>query len=467
LTYFGALNEFGDNIVAIEPNGREYTYRTLTDDCDRFMENLDKDKKNLIIILCKNCLETLVGYIGSLKSNSTAILLPGTIDENSLKNIIDLYKPDYIWRPANKERPVYAFGDYALEKPESIFEKKIYPDLSLLLSTSGSTGSPKMVRLTASNLDENAKSISEYLKLGDSERPITTLPMHYSYGLSIINSHLRVGATIVLTNDSLVSRPFWDTFHKFRATSIAGVPYNYEILRRIKFFDMDLGSLKTMTQAGGKLTPRYALEFAEFAENKGIDFFIMYGQTEATARISYLPPEKAVEKYKSIGIPIPGGEINLIDDSGNMIRDSYVQGELVYKGPNVMLGYATSVDDIAKGDELNGILKTGDIAQFDNEGYFYVTGRKKRFIKIYGNRVNLDEVEHFLKGQGFNAVCGGKDDLMNIGITDKGKADEVKKIISGKYGFHPGSYKVMEIEEIQKSVSGKVLYEKIFEDTDN
>ncbi len=467
MTFFQELNKFGDNIVAIEPGGEEYTYRSLVDESDRFMENLKPGEKNLIFILCKNCFETLVGYIGSLRSGSAVILLPSNIDGDSLDNLKNLYKPDYIWQPINSGNGKFSFKNYFLEQTGIARDEKIHPDLVLLLSTSGSTGSPKMVRLTASNLDENANSIAEYLKLHDGERPITTLPMHYSYGLSVINSHLKVGATILLTNDSLVSRPFWDCFHKLKATSIAGVPYNYEILRRIKFFNMDLGSLRTMTQAGGKLTPKYALEFAKFADEKKIDFYIMYGQTEATARISYLPPDKAIKKYKSIGIAIPKGEISLINDNGNIIDAPYEQGELVYRGPNVMLGYASSIEDLAKGDELKGVLKTGDIAHFDDEGYFYVTGRKKRFIKIYGNRVNLDEIEHYLKEQGYNGVCGGKDDQMYIAITDNGKKEAVKNTISGKYGFHPNSFKVIEIKEIHKSVSGKVLYEEIFKDIGN
>ena len=416
MTFFSDFKRFEDKIVAIEPEGKKYTYKSLLEESDRFIENLDSRKKNLIFILCKNCFEALVGYIGSLRSGSAGILLPSNIDRDSLDNLKKLYKPDYIWQPLNDVNCKYNFKNYFLAQTNVIRDEEIHSDLVLLLSTSGSTGSPKMVRLTVSNLDENAKSIAEYLKLRDDERPITTLPMHYSYGLSVINSHLKVGATILLTNDSLVSRPFWDYFLSSKATSIAGVPYNYEILRRINFFDMNLGNLKTMTQAGGKLTPKYALEFAKFAYEKKIGFFIMYGQTEATARISYLPPEIAIKKYRSIGIAIPKGKICLIDDNGNTINNPNIQGELVYRGPNVMLGYATSVSDLAKGDELKGVLKTGDIAFSDEEGYFYVTGREKRFIKIYGNRVNLDEIEHFLKEQGYNGVCGGNDDQMYIAI---------------------------------------------------
>jgi len=464
LTFFEKLGEFNDNIVAVNSAGEEFTYKTLVEQSDKFAENLNRGKKSLVFILCRNSFETLVGYIGTLKSGSVGALLPSTIDADSLDNLKNLYNPDFLWQPFEKGNSRYHFSDYFLEECSAGEDQDIFPKLSLLLSTSGSTGSPKMVRLTASNLDRNASSIARYLKLHAGERPITSLPMHYSYGLSIINSHLAVGATLLLTNDSLVSRPFWNFFLSGGATSLAGVPYNYEILRRIKFFDMELGNLRTMTQAGGKLTPEYALEFAEFAHRKNLEFFIMYGQTEATARISYLPPEDALQKYRSIGIAIPDGEMNLINENGDIIDKPNQQGELIYRGPNVMLGYATQRNDLVKGDELQGLLKTGDIAYFDENGYFYITGRKKRFIKIYGNRVNLDEIEHYIKGQGFNGVCGGKDDQLLIAITNANKAESLKEAISEKYGFHPGSFNIIEVDEISKNTSGKILYDEIFKD---
>ncbi|HKK20272.1 MAG TPA: AMP-binding protein, partial [candidate division Zixibacteria bacterium] len=246
-------------------------------------------------------------------------------------------------------------------------------------------------------------------------------------------------------------------------TSFSGVPYTYEVLRRFKFFEMKLPTLKSMTQAGGKLTAKFAQEFAEFSHKKGITFFVMYGQTEATARISYLPPKDNLTKYASIGIAIPGGELSLIDETGNSIDRPDVDGELVYRGPNVMLGYAEGEADLSKGDELEGKLITGDIARFDDEGYFYITGRKKRFVKIFGNRVNLDEIEHHLKAAGYSCVCGGRDDLLCIATTDPGKADEIKNRVTQKYSFHHSAVKVIEVKEILKSSSGKIQYEQIFE----
>jgi acyl-CoA synthetase (AMP-forming)/AMP-acid ligase II len=463
MRFYEDLDKFADNTVSVDARAYQYTYRQLVEESDRFAARLSKNRKNLIFILCANNIESLAAYIGSLKSDNTAVLLSSAVDRELLANLIGLYRPDYIWLSDEAEGEIiYEFQKYHLIYNNVERGNAIYPDLALLLSTSGSTGSPKMVRLTGDNLDANASSIAEYLRLNADERPITSLPMYYSFGLSVINSHLKVGATILLTNDSIVTRPFWDFFNRYGATSFSGVPYTYEMLRRFKFLEMSLPSLRTMTQAGGKLTPKFAKEFAEFSRKKEVDFFIMYGQTEATARISYLPPEDNLKKYMSIGKAIPGGALSLIDGDGKSITGPGVDGELVYRGPNVMLGYAESEKDLGKGDELSGKLETGDIARFDEDGYFYITGRMKRFIKIFGNRINLDEIEHFLKSEGYNSICGGKDDLLCAATTDEGKAKEMKGLIVRKYGFHHSAVKVIEVEKILKSSSGKIQYEQMF-----
>lgn len=465
MTFFEGLSRFANNTAVVDVKGDQYSYAQLIQESDRFSAQFAPGKKYLVTILCTNTIESLIGYLGTLRSGNAALLLAADTDKELLSNLLELYRPDYVWRPAGTSSPVaYEYKGYQLAFQNVSREHSLYPGLALLLSTSGSTGSPKLVRLTAGNVDANASSIAEYLKLTSSERPITVLPMHYSFGLSIINSHLRVGGTLLLTGDSIITRHFWDFFKSQKATSFSGVPYTYEVLRRLKFFDMDLPSLKTMTQAGGKLTPKFAQEFAEFSHRKGFDFVVMYGQTEATARISYLPPKENLTKYHSIGIAIPQGELRLIDEQGKSITTPNVDGELVYRGPNVMLGYAEREADLATGDELQGELKTGDIARFDEDGYFYITGRMKRFVKIFGNRVNLDEIEHYLKSLGYSSICGGRDDLLCVATTDPGKALEIANIIITKYGFHHTAVKAIEVREILKSSSGKIQYEKMFEE---
>ena len=303
----------------------------------------------------------------------------------------------------------------------------------------------------------------DYLGLGESEKPITTLPMNYTYGLSIINSHLFVGATILVTDRGLMQKEFWTFFKKQGATSFGGVPYTYEMLDRLRFFKMDLPTLRYSTQAGGKLTPELHKKFAEYAQAKGVKFIVMYGQCEATARMGYLPADKSIEKYGSMGIAIPGGQFKLIDIDGNEIKEPLTTGELVYKGDNVTLGYAECGDDLKKGDERKGILQTGDMAQFDEEGFYYIVGRKKRFLKIYGNRVNLDEIDRMIKTKFDNIDCAstGVDDHMYIFVTDSSIAHDVKAFVVSKTGLNQAAFKTVVIDEIPKNDAGKTLYKEL------
>ena len=333
-------------------------------------------------------------------------------------------------------------------------------NLAILLTTSGSTGSFKLVRQSYKNITSNTNSIIEYLKLDSTERSISTLPMHYTYGLSIINTHLKVGASLVLTEKTLMQREFWKQLKEFRVTSFGGVPYTYEMLEKLRFFRMDLPHLKTMTQAGGRLGLGLHKKFAEYALKNGKKFVVMYGQTEATARMSYLPPEKSLEKAGSIGIAIPGGEFSLVGKNSEPITEPKTQGELVYRGENVTLGYAKCVGDLAKGDERSGVLKTGDMAKFDEDGFYYIVGRKKRFLKIFGSRVNLDEAEQLLRleFEDIDCACCGVDDKMYVFINKQEKTDDVLKFISSKMSLHHSAFRVLHVEKIPRNESGKILY---------
>jgi len=327
-----------------------------------------------------------------------------------------------------------------------------------LLTTSGSTGSPKLVRLSLENIESNATSIAEYLSISSDDRPVTVLPMNYSFGLSIINSHLIKGATMLLTGRSLMEKEFWTFLKKEKATTMSGVPYTYEILKRLRFFRMDLPSLTTMTQAGGKLHIELNREFTEYCHANNKRFFVMYGQTEATARMSYLQHEYGLTKLGSIGFAIPGGEFELIDENGVVVHESNTVGELVYRGKNVSLGYAECGEDLCKGDENFGILKTGDLAKRDSDNFYFIVGRKKRFIKIFGNRVNLDETERLLKNFIIDCACTGSDDKMVIYITETNREMDVKQYLSSKTGINHSAFIVRQIDAIPKNSSGKTIY---------
>jgi acyl-CoA synthetase (AMP-forming)/AMP-acid ligase II len=462
VSFYDRLAAFGNKTAAIDAGNNSYSYKALDELTGTLAEVIQANRKKLILILCRNSIESLIGYLSVLRSGNVAMLVDLRLNKGLLDRLIEIYRPDFLWQPLSDcKDSLFTFRQYCLTGLNTRHQSALHRDLMLLLSTSGTTGSPKFVRLSSKNLDSNAKAISEYMRLDDSQRPVTLLPMNYSYGLSVINSHLSVGATLLLTDAPIVTRPFWDFFKKKGATSVAGVPYTFETLKRLRFFKMDLPALRVMTQAGGRLDPELALEFAEFSHKKGIDFFMMYGQTEATARITYLPPLDNLKKYKSIGIPIPGGDIRLEDVNGKIIKEPFVSGELIYSGDNVMMGYAGSREDLHKGDELKGTLRTGDIAYFDGEGYYYISGRVKRFIKIFGNRVNLDEIESFLNSEGHNCVCGGSDDLIHIVCTKCPDQSYIRKLVTKTFGFHHSVVRVSEVDQIPRNASGKVQYDEI------
>lgn len=460
------LEQFKENIALKEECGHTLSYGELSEETKKIVEAVGR--RGLVFSLCRNTIGSVLGYVSFLNGQIPPVLLNSHLEETLLEGLLRTYQPAFLWMPREQAdrftemQPVYSCYDYVLLKTGYQTEYPLYDRLGLLLTTSGSTGSPKLVRQSYENILDNAKAIVNYLELDETERPITTLPMNYTYGLSIINSHLLVGATILVTEKTLMQKEFWNFFKEAGATSFGGVPYTYEMLDKLRFSRMELPSLRTMTQAGGKLLPELHEKFAAYAQENGKKFVVMYGQCEATARMGYLPPERAIEKKGSMGIVIPGGKFRLIDADGNEITEPLITGELVYEGKNVTLGYAERGEDLVKGDERNGILETGDIAQFDEDGFYYIVGRKKRFLKIYGNRVNLDEIDRMVKGEfGIDAAAGGIDDHMYIFVTEEGYADLIRAFLAGKTGLNPVAFKVLVINEIPKNDAGKTLYQEL------
>lgn len=457
---FKKLEEFGNQTAVYAE--REYSYAEMVEVADEICSHVGE--RALVFCLSSNNKESIFGYVGFMRGHVVPVLLDASIQVERLQKLIELYKPAYIWASSenqdllNSMDNTFAFGDYSLFKCPTAIQQNLAEDLALLLTTSGSTGSPKFVRLSYKNIFKNAESIVKYLDIKADDKPITTLPMNYSYGLSIINSHFISGATIIVTDASIMKKEFWDLCKDQGATTFGGVPFIYEMLDRLKFEEMDLPSLKKLTQAGGKLSPELFAKFADVCSQKGIQFFTMYGQTEATARMSYLPAEKNLVKAGSIGIAIPGGELLLQDDNGNNITVPHEIGELIYKGPNVSLGYAESLVDLSKRDENNGSLHTGDLAYFDQDGYFYITGRIKRIIKVAGSRISLDEVEELLTEHGHDCVCAGTDDQMIV-YTLKENQLQIKKIIKGKLNLR--GVKIIRIEDFPRNPFGKILYSEL------
>lgn len=461
------LEQHGGKTAILDEYGTSVSYDTLQSEGQKLAEAAGG--RCLVFSLCKNTIGSVLGYVSFLNNGIVPVLLNANLDRELLDSLLDAYHPSYLWVPEGQAdsfpgtEKVYTAHQYVLLKTHSSLVYPLYPELGLLLTTSGSTGSPKFVRQSYANIRANAESIVSYLKLDETERPITTLPMNYTYGLSIINSHLLVGAAILVTEKSLMQKEFWQFFKSAGATSFGGVPYTYEMLDKMRFTRMDLPTLRTMTQAGGKLLPELHKKFAEYAQQAGKHFVVMYGQCEATARMGYLPSEQALAKCGSMGIAIPGGRLRLIDVDGSEVTDPHVTGELVYEGPNVTLGYAECGEDLIKGDERHGVLQTGDMAQRDEDGYYYIVGRKKRFLKIYGNRVNLDEIDRLVKAEfeGADFASAGTDDHMYLFVTEERLASPAREFVIRKTGLNPAAFRAVVINEIPKNDAGKTLYKEL------
>ena len=413
------IDKYGLQVAIITDDGRRLTYAELAELVQERAKSLQRGV--LQFCMCRNTVDSIVEYLACLEAGTPVVLLDATKDAETIENLRQIYRPG---------------------------ETKCHADLAVCLTTSGSTGSPKLVRLTLKNILANAESIAEYLHIDSNERPITMLPMYYSYGLSIINSHLLKGATILLTDKTYAQREFWNFLREYEATSMSGVPYTWEVLRRLRFMRMDLPSVKTMTQAGGKLNADIALEYIRWAKSVGKQFIVMYGQTEATARMSYLPWENAEEKSASIGIAIPKGTFLLAED-----------GELIYQGANVSMGYAECAEELMKGDENHGVLHTGDMARVDEDGFYYIVGRKKRFVKVWGNRCNLDQIEQLVKPITTSCACAGVDDHITVFVTQEGLEKEIKDLLSAKTGLNPIAFAVKVIAAIPVKESGKIDYQ--------
>lgn len=443
-------------IAAIDDSGRSITYGEICIFTNEFSKYLPQ--RSLIFILSENSIGSLLGYTAALSNHIVPLIISAATEEGLYNHLYNLYQPEYMWLPemkADGKEVILSAWEYCLVKTGNQ-PTPMYEELSMLLPTSGSTGSPKLVRHSYRNIEANADNVRRLFKLDGTEKAMAILPMHYTMGLSVIASHLLAGATLLLSGRSLLDREFWVTLNE--ATSFTGVPYSYEIMTKMRFTRMDLPNLKVISQGGGKLTESMWNTLAQYALDKGKQFIATYGQSECTARMAYLPPEMAMKKVCSIGIAEPGGQLSIIDDSGNETFNGEAQGEMVYRGENVTLGYATCREDLLKGDENHGVMHTGDLARRDSDGYYFILGRLKRFLKIYGLRIGLDEVEQIIKAEyKIDCYCKGNDEKLIVLVTDAKLYDVLPSFIEQKTHLFHQRIEVQVVDKILRNEAGKVI----------
>jgi acyl-CoA synthetase (AMP-forming)/AMP-acid ligase II len=447
------LELFAEATAIITHDGETVSYAALAALADAFGAQFPKNRKQVLLLAADNSLNALTAYLAALRTGVPVIFTPHD-KPDTFANLQRQFSPTLTYLRVDGE---YQFKHY----PEHESKDHDFPEpLAVMISTSGSTGSTKLVKLSAANINANAKSISEYLELTPADRTMTTLPMFYSYGLSVINSYLTIGASLVLNEESVVDEGFWIRFNHYQCTGFAGVPYSYELLMRSGFEDKVIPTLRYMTVSGGKSAKELIEYFATLAQKRGWRFFPMYGQTEATSRMTYMPPEQVLAHCGSIGIPIPRGRIELIDENGQVVTGTNQHGEIVYYGPNVMMGYATKRDDLYD-DAVLTKLYSGDIAWRDEGGFYFISGRKSRFLKIFGNRVGLDDLENALRAMGYVTICGGTDKHLIVMTIDQGKQAEIARILTGKFSLTSQYASVEEVKDFPLLPSGKIDYAKL------
>ncbi|MBE0674266.1 MAG: AMP-binding protein [Bacteroidales bacterium] len=383
----------------------EISYKDLYNACISLSEWI-KGKTGIgqhIFLLSANNVFFLKAYLAIIKSGNICIPLDPSIEKENFRYIYDLTLPKLIFLTPDVERRLELESSSISVLPDSealigssISEEAFTQEFDRercaeIIFTSGSTGKPKGVMISHKNLIANTSSIVEYLQLTPDDRMLVVLPFYYCYGLSLLHTHLRVGGSIVFNNAFIFLGGVLKTLIDYRCTGFAGVPSHFQILLRKSdsFKQTRFPDLKYVTQAGGKLAPIFIDEFRE--AHPDIRFVVMYGQTEATARLSWLPPEVYDRRKGSMGKGIPGVELRVVNEKGEPIKPGET-GEVIAKGDNIMMGYFADEEGI-KNAIRNEWLYTGDLGTVDEDAYIYLTARSKEIIKVRGKRISPKEIE--------------------------------------------------------------------------
>jgi acyl-CoA synthetase (AMP-forming)/AMP-acid ligase II len=437
------------------------TYGELATSVGEFERALRHDGKALVLCAGDRDLPTLLAYLAALRLGHAVAFLPAS------NAILSAYQPEFVvpapgcgsgladlgYRPAAE----LVAGTTIFQRKDSQPAGEIYPDTALLLATSGSTGSPKTVRLSCSGLADNTAAVISALGITPADRAPTTLPITHAYGLSVLNTHLLAGAGVVLGDQSPLSLVTWDHLLRSGATSFAAVPTTYAAFGPAHVNLLGRSKIRTMTQSGARLGDDLTMRLVRMMDRQDGRFFVMYGQTEATSRIARLDPADLPGRLGSVGTAVPGGTIS-IQPAPVHARSVPGEGAVHYRGPGVMLGYATSRADLQRGAEVD-ILDTGDLGYLQ-EGFLYLTGRAKRIVKVLGIRTSLDDLERMVERPGHPAavICGTDDVMHLVGAGDTAVHEQQRRQLVESLGL-PSRYVVFRhVDHLPRTPGGKVDY---------
>jgi acyl-CoA synthetase (AMP-forming)/AMP-acid ligase II len=442
------------------PDGRTITYGQLPSVCSPWLGLTGGlAPRSVVMLFADASLESVLCYLSCLESRTPVLMADPAWNERAVARMLEMFRPDLVVWPSAVRNSGCPPGYRAIEHESSpricrrIVRDDVapHPELALLMSTSGSTGTPQAVRLSWRNLTSNAASIGAALAVRPGDRAITSLPLNHCYGLSVLNSHLASGASVVLSGDTPLGHRFWRCFEDLSVTTFAGVSFTYRaILKRL--LSHWPPALRSATQSGSPMPAQLADRYVGLAEAHGARFYLMYGQTEATARMSCVDIVAEPDRVGSVGRAVPGGRFRIADTESR--ADS---GEVVYEGPNVMLGYAGSRADLSAGDQLAGRLPTGDIGFLDGD-YLYLCGRIKRIAKVAGRRVNLDELERELAREGDVAVVEVADQIVAFHTCPTTTLTERVNRVCTSLRISPTAIETVAVADFPRTTSGKVDY---------
>ncbi len=423
---------------------------------------------SLVFFLADNSAESVAVLVGLLNHNAVTLMLSHELDGTLLNKLNKQYPPNFIIKLKQHSEEinlnlVYTFERFSIYKNSKSknINYNLHPKLKFLLPTSGSTGSPKLVRHSLENITASSRMVSKSLGIKEEDVALGILPLYYTMGMSVVLSHLFAGAKLHMSHLSLTDRNLWQQVKSADVSNFTGVPYSFEILDKLRFERIIPDQLKVLSQGGGKLRTALFEKIAQYCVKNNKLFIATYGQTESSARMTYLPPGRALDKVGSIGIPISECRIELHSENGSLVNLGET-GEIVFFGPNVTMGYAQQIEDLALGDVNMNVLKTGDLAYVDEEGFYYIKGRKSRFLKVYGSRISLDEVEQIILNR-FQMACavGGVDDNLIIQLENSiDDSSKVVKHISEIIGIHHSAIKLERVDELKRTSSGKIVFNR-------
>ena len=462
MSYFLNIDKIDtEQIAAVDDQENKISYGELINFTNE-LKDLVK-ARSIVFHFSENSVPSLAFYIACMNLKAVPLLLSPQTDVQLIESLLEKYKPNYIVAP---ERICQNFKGKVLKQSKGYqlihqhdLVHQLNENLSLLLPTSGSTGSPKLVRHSYENIESSAKSVAELFELNCNHKAFAFLPMYYTMGLSAIHSHLSVGATVVLIQSAMTDAGFWKALKDYEPSSLSGVPYSFEILKKLRLFRMKMPNLQFINEGGGKLSPELYDECIGFSKANDAKFIPTYGQTEGTSRMAFLDSKMVAIKKGSIGKAIPRGTLSIINEQGVESFEGEASGEMIFRGPNVTLGYANKLDDLNLSDQKLGVLQTGDLAKRDADGYYFITGRKNRFLKLFGIRVSLDDVEQIvITAFNVECACSGNDEKMIILITEKNLEKQISDLIVTKTGLFHRAFSVLYVEKIPRNESGKVVF---------